>query len=47
MLTSSDQYRDKEQAGIYKCVKECMVKPLTQEKMNALAAAYPQWIKAE
>ncbi|EGG94832.1 response regulator receiver protein [gamma proteobacterium IMCC1989] len=47
MLTSSDQDRDKEQAGIYKCVKEYMVKPLTQEKINALAAAYPQWIKTE
>ena len=47
MLTSSDQERDKKQAGVYGCVKEYMVKPLTQEKINALAAAYPQWVKGE
>jgi CheY-like chemotaxis protein len=45
MLTSSDQERDKEQTAIYKCVKEYMVKPLTQEKIDALAAAYPRWIE--
>jgi CheY-like chemotaxis protein len=47
MLTTSDQERDKEQTAIYQCVKEYMVKPLTQEKINALAAAYPQWVSGK
>ena len=47
MLTSSDQERDKEQAGVYSCVKEYLVKPLTQEKINAIAEVYSQWVEDE
>lgn len=47
MLTSSDQERDKSQASLYSCVKDYMLKPLTQEKISSLVTAYESWVSTE
>jgi len=36
MLTSSNQDQDKEKANAYKCVKDYMLKPISEEKLKAL-----------
>lgn len=36
MLTSSDQELDKQQAQVYKCVKDYLLKPITKDKVEQL-----------
>jgi len=36
MLTSSDQQKDKDQAFTYKCVKDYLLKPISEEDILAI-----------